>query len=86
MAGKLSDAAWIKCFKTVDGALTACEIDDPEATYFNVHWVGAKYSTTAIDAGSKYRAEWIVIAINDVYAAGKRHAFQELRDLIGVKN
>lgn len=77
-------ASWIHAFKPHERGLIACEISDPEANRFDIHWLGAAYSSTCITVEKRYLAEQISYAIENAFEAGKRRKLAELRNFLGI--
>lgn len=62
---------------------TSCDKNDPDATSFEVHYPGMKYSSSALEVDSLFKAELLAHAFVCCYSAGKSAAKKEFRDWIG---
>lgn len=76
--------AWIQAFKRNSDHLVACDLKDEEACLFSVKWRGRDYPEQDIPVRTQLEAERLVHAFHDVFKAGQRDAFLQLRQLIGA--
>ena len=68
------------------GRLVHCDKNDPDASNFEIrYFVPSCGFMSSIDADSLFAAERIQSAMYIAFGAGKKAAFAELRNLIGVK-